>query len=406
MALRVRIFVPLALAVAGIQPGCSSSSAPSSASVDAGGDDGGDATGVGPGSDAGESDASGQQDASPDASTSAGPDSATDSGSDSGTGDGGGAADASSAADAADATDAANAADAPEASGGDASDGGCRVAQVFVDAVNGLDSNAGTSPLPYKTIGKAVATATGNACIKTIRASAGSYDTANGETFPLTLPSGVALIGDEANKGNAASAQVLIHGGGASYGGLWTPLVAPTGSTLAGLVITATPPPADAGSASAAGIVTVQSTTNITVRNCTLTGNTFVGLYMRDTTNAAVTGNVVTANGTGLYMLSTVSPGCSAKIESNVITLNVYGAEFDSPGGDLGGGALSSAGLNTLSCNTKYDLAVYASGIFAENDAWDHVPPVLNADASTSDIHASSTPPTTTGATLAASPCP
>ncbi len=178
-----------------------------------------------------------------------------------------------------------------------------------------------------------ISEADGNGCVTTVQVNPGTYDVANGETFPLALPAGVAFIGDEAQKGNDSTAPVFIRGGGWTTGSTWVGVIPGSGSTIAGFEITA-PFPADASSASPEGIV--------------------LGIYFG---------------------------GGSAKIESNVVTANIYGVELDTSGADLGGGALSSAGLNTLSCNTSNDLWLSVSGVFAENDAWDHVPPIQVVDA-------------------------
>src|SRR6267378_1737277 len=79
----------------------------------------------------------------------------------------------------------------------------------YVNASTGSDTNNnGTqSSSPFKTIRKAMSVATRSGT--TVQVAAGLYDVANGETFPITVPAGVLLIGDEVNKG----AGVTIRGG-------------------------------------------------------------------------------------------------------------------------------------------------------------------------------------------------
>jgi parallel beta-helix repeat protein len=285
------------------------------------------------------------------------------------------------------------------AADGDASP--CAVTAVYVDAIDGETSGSGTSSSPYKSIARAIVAATTNACITTIRVNPGTYDVANGETFPIVVPPGVALVGDEAAKGIRTSGAVFIDGSGYTTGQLWVAVTPQSGSTVAGFEITA-PFPTDAASASPAGVQLPAGISNVTIRNCTLTGNEEAGIFINGGTNIEVTGNVATNNGLGLY----VGDNGTAKFEANSVTSNIYGVELDTGGGDLGGGALASAGGNTLSCNTSFDLWTTASGVFAENDAWDHVSPTVSPDGGTADIFTTGTTPNTMGATLAVSPCP
>ncbi len=81
-------------------------------------------------------------------------------------------------------------------------------ADYYVDAVSGDDANSGSETSPFKTIGKALSVVvSGNL----IQVQPGTYDVANGESFPLTIPDGVGLRGDENNKGNGTTA-TLIEG--------------------------------------------------------------------------------------------------------------------------------------------------------------------------------------------------
>jgi len=41
----------------------------------------------------------------------------------------------------------------------------------------------------------------------TVAVAPGAYDTANGEVFPLVVPSGVTLLGDEDNRGQGTTVQ-------------------------------------------------------------------------------------------------------------------------------------------------------------------------------------------------------
>jgi hypothetical protein len=102
--------------------------------------------------------------------------------------------------------------------------------------------------------------------------------------------------------------------------------------------------------------------------------------------------------------------GGTARVEYNVATSNAYGFESDTGGADYGGGALGSAGGNTVSCNSIADLWVSTGGIAAANNFWDHVPPTISnvGPGGGVDIYdfAGATAPTTTGAAFATGGCP
>lgn len=80
-----------------------------------------------------------------------------------------------------------------------------------VDPVNGKDQ-PGTPSGPFKTLMAALRQVSGPTLI---RLAPGTYSSESGETFPLILPAGVTLSGDEANQGKA----VVIRGGGIFRGG-------------------------------------------------------------------------------------------------------------------------------------------------------------------------------------------
>ncbi len=88
------------------------------------------------------------------------------------------------------------------------------IATYYVNPISGSDSNNGTSSTtPFKTLTKALAvvgksTSTG----LTISLAAGTYSSASGEIFPLVVPVGVIVMGN--NYGRAASKGAFIKGFG------------------------------------------------------------------------------------------------------------------------------------------------------------------------------------------------
>ncbi len=81
------------------------------------------------------------------------------------------------------------------------------VATLYVNPVTGNDTNAGSRSSPFKSLTRALKAAQTPA---TIQLTPGTYSTTNGEVFPLIIPVGIVLVGNEANKG----AGVVISGSG------------------------------------------------------------------------------------------------------------------------------------------------------------------------------------------------
>src|SRR5438309_3901652 len=283
----------------------------------------------------------------------------------------------------------------------------------YVSAPAGLDTNPGTQSLPFKTITHAMSVATRRG--STVHVAHGVYDTpGNNEVFPITVPAGVLLIGDETNKGGGSTPTSIV-GGGLAPGfpaTVGVALLPGTGSTIAGFTITN-----NSSFTDLRGLILSNST--VTLRNNTVTGATHkVGVYIDASTNHVITGNLIVDNG-GSSMgsgLAFINGGAGSKVESNVITGNAFGVEYDVAGGDLGGGSAGSAGGNLISCNTQNDLLVRLAApsitISAARNLWDHTPPTLACTLGGDDIcdvHAGTTNAANIIATspmLATSPCP
>jgi parallel beta-helix repeat protein len=77
----------------------------------------------------------------------------------------------------------------------------------YVNPSTGNDSAVGSQASPFKTVTRALRQA---AASTTIRLSVGTYSTATGEVFPLGIPAGVIVVGNEGNKGNGT----VIEGNG------------------------------------------------------------------------------------------------------------------------------------------------------------------------------------------------
>lgn len=78
---------------------------------------------------------------------------------------------------------------------------------LYVNPATGKDSNLGSATTPFKTLTKALASATAGS---TIHLADGTYNATTGELFPLVIPAGVMVLGDEPSKGKG----IVISGNG------------------------------------------------------------------------------------------------------------------------------------------------------------------------------------------------
>src|SRR6266853_391702 len=280
-------------------------------------------------------------------------------------------------------------------------------AVYYVSALAGSDTNPGTQSSPFKTITHGMRVATKNGT--TVRVAYGAYNVANGETFPIIVPAGVLLIGDETSKGGGSTPTSIVGGGGQAPGataGVGVALLPGTGSTIAGFTITNDNP------ALSGRYGIFLSNSSVTLRNNTVIGATHkAGVYIDASINHVITGNDIVNNG-GSSMGSGLAfgkGGAGSKVENNLITGNAFGVEYDVDGGDLGGGSANSAGGNVISCNTQNNLVSFAPSaitITAASNMWDHAPPTRGS-SSGNDIFDSSGSATIDAipAALTSSPC-
>ncbi|EMP00842.1 LIC10774 family surface protein [Leptospira santarosai] len=297
----------------------------------------------------------------------------------------------------------------------------------YVDALGGDDSNPGTSLAPYKTITYAVSQP-GN----TIYVAPGIYNEELGERFPIRIPIGMNLIGNESGKGTE-------NGPRSGYGGIGTiPNEGPTlifgvgqlspgidnyatltqndNSIIAGFTITNPKSPSTSTTAgiklgsSLSGIIS-----GITIRNNTLTGTPkgagiYIGFSNQGTGNI-ISGNTIISNYLGIYHDRS---NVVFKVENNLISQNwagivlVANTNFNT-NIDLGGGPTGSLGNNTISCNTQFDLSlpsVNTITLYAKNNQWDHIPPTVLTTYGVADIlNYQNSSIFTSGMSLAAAHC-
>jgi hypothetical protein len=257
------------------------------------------------------------------------------------------------------------------------------VSPCIVVAKTGLDSNAGTSAAPFLTITHAlsVLAAAGDAGAGCVQVMPGTYSM--GETFPLVIPAGTSLLGDEVAKGDGATPTKVttdFDGGAFPYQELVDPQA---GSTLAGFTLHVT-----GGDYVAAVHVTKD---HVTIRNNSFVDNV-VGNAIRfqGGNDGIVQGNIITGT-TNKGFSAAINfrpPSKRNRVEGNVIARNEYGLEFDDKDtNDFGGGDAGSVGGNELRCNSKNDVWTNAvSTFFGVNNRWDHFPPTLGLQANGTDI--------------------
>ncbi len=189
------------------------------------------------------------------------------------------------------------------------------MAQTFyVNPASGSDSAAGSQSAPFKTITKALTSAQGDT---RIQLAAGNYGTANGETFPLSVPSGVTVVGNEANKGNG----IAIAGGGEYVSSLHAKQAVTIrladNAELRGVSVTN---PQRSGTA-----VWIEST-NPTVANCTLSQSKREGIFITGDAAPKILNNQCLDNsGNGI----SITRNAKGEIRGNTCKRTGYGISID-----------------------------------------------------------------------------
>ncbi|MEH1856042.1 MAG: DUF1565 domain-containing protein [Nostoc sp.] len=185
------------------------------------------------------------------------------------------------------------------------------MAQTFyVNPVSGSDTNAGSQQAPFKTITQALKVATVDT---KIQLADGNYNAASGEVFPLTVASGVTVVGNETNKGNG----ILIEGSGnylsRTFAGQNVTFVLLDKAELRGVTVT--------NLASRGSGVWIESTAP-TVANSTFINNKREGVFATGDANPVVLGNVFSDNAANGIAIAKNSKG---QIENNTYSKTGFG---------------------------------------------------------------------------------
>ena len=157
---------------------------------------------------------------------------------------------------------------------------------IYVNPASGTDApGAGTESTPYRTIAYALRQATPGTYVQLAR---GSYTESSGEVFPLTLPPGVTLRGEESEKGQT----VAIIGGG----NLISPTFARQNVTLQASKDTEIRGVSFTNPNTRGTGIWVESV-NPKITNCTFNRNNREGVFITGTGNPVVSKSVFTQNG-------------------------------------------------------------------------------------------------------------
>ncbi len=155
---------------------------------------------------------------------------------------------------------------------------------IYVNPESGNDNANGSQQAPLKTITKALERA--NAGI-TIQLADGNYNTTSGEKFPLNIPGGVTITGNEAKKGSG----IVIEGSGEYLSRFFArqnvTILMNSGAELRGVTVTN---PATRGTG-----VWIELTTPL-VANCTFTKCKREGIFVSGDANPIVRDNICTEN--------------------------------------------------------------------------------------------------------------
>jgi len=280
-------------------------------------------------------------------------------------------------------------------------------AEIYVDAINGSDdTGTGSETTPYKTITWALSRARAG---DVVHVAPGTYDTANGETLPITVPDDVTLEGDDwercvirvnaeargvRNAVNLSCTDCVIRKFTLEEDKIVDPFVTyfvnMTGCANA-LVDSLR-----CIQRTVYGALRIDTDTGSTVQNCNFDDNpaghhergvAVFGNGLESTTtlrNLTVTGylrGIMFAN-----PQNTLVENCNLSGNETSVDLCCYGEPSTQPNPDFGGGARAGAGQNNFSGCSSYGILNHTRHtIYAKFNTWDHNPPTSGVDFWNSD---------------------
>ncbi len=208
----------------------------------------------------------------------------------------------------------------------------------YVNASTGMDTNPGTSGSPFKTITHAVGV---SISADTINVAAGTYNPALGESFPITVPSGVQLIGAGAGTTiiDAVQTNRVIHCSGNSQ----TTLI--QGFTITGGFFKQT----SIGSNSYGGGILCETNDMTVISRNVITNNAAVGYDGSPSGGYCLGGGIYVASGSPTIVNNVISHNTASGGPGATTTqAGLAGGN----GGDAVGGGIATFGTPIIRNNT------------------------------------------------------
>ncbi len=193
------------------------------------------------------------------------------------------------------------------------------VTTIYVNPVQGNDSNAGSRSSPFKSLTRALQL---RKTPVVIQLTSGSYRAANGEVFPIIIPAGVTVVGNEANKGTG----IVITGSGEyqspSFGSQNVTLLLQGNASILGVTVTN---PASRGT----GIWIESADANVA-------NNTFIncgreGIFVTGTAKPAILDNLFRQNAASGLMMARHSKGEVLRNAFHQNSLGIAISDFAAP---------------------------------------------------------------------------
>ena len=184
------------------------------------------------------------------------------------------------------------------------------VATLYVNPIVGNDTNTGSRVAPKRSITRALKTITTPTIIQL---AAGTYSDKNGEIFPLVIPTGVMVLGNEATKGQG----ILISGSGEyqspSFGVQNITLILLDEAQLMGVTVT---------NLTVKGTGVWIESTAPTLANNTFTNCGREGVFVSGMAKPAILDNLFVQNSQGGLVMARNSKG---EVLRNVLQKNALG---------------------------------------------------------------------------------
>ncbi|MDP5338118.1 MAG: DUF1565 domain-containing protein [Nodularia sp. (in: cyanobacteria)] len=190
---------------------------------------------------------------------------------------------------------------------------------LYVNPVQGNDSNPGSRSSPFKSLTRALKASKTPVIIQLI---SGTYRPANGEVFPIIIPAGVTVVGNEANKG----AGIVISGSGQyqspSFGLQSVTLLLQGNASLLGVTVT-NPAPKGTG-------IWIESA-GANVANNTLINCGREGIFVTGNAKPAIVDNVFRQNAASGLMMARHSKGEVLRNAFHQNSLGIAISDFAAP---------------------------------------------------------------------------